>query len=316
MGLRGCHKVLERRTTAERIRERRKVVLLDVGVTPRTQSLYYHGARRLLPIVEEATSDEHLDRLLCAWIQRQWEKGATLHKINMSLCGLQYYLPSLKKKLFGSWKLFQTWRKIEVPSRAPPFPSQILFSVANFALARDDLFFSALLALAFTALLRTGEMLKVTPQDLLLKDGQGLLRLANTKTALRKGTVEVVPFDHPWTYEVVNAAVETATSLGRQHLPLWTQSGQSFRQRFKAYMKIFQLQHCGFRPYSLRRGGATDLFLRCKSYDIALQLGRWESTRVARLYIQEGLSQLPLLSLPEETKAFIREWFPWWSSRL
>ena len=309
MVLRGVTKLLERRTTAERRQHRQNVLLADLGITKRTQELYYHGAKKLLPLVQLATTDEDLDDRISKWVQEQWNKGATIYKINMALCGLQHFLPSVKGTLKQSWKHFQTWRKVEVPSRAPPLPEEILFALANFALARGDLIFAALLALGYTALLRTGEILSLCADDLLLKDGQGLIRLATSKTAKRKACPEVVPFDHPWTYVVVETAADSCRAVART-ATMWSLGSQAFRQRFKAYLRVFKLSAFGFRPYSIRRGGATNYFLHTKNYDGALQLGRWESTRVARLYIQEGLSQLPLLAMSPEVKLLVDTWRP------
>ena len=55
-------------------------------------------------------------------------------------------------------------------------------------------------------------------------------------------------------------------------------------------MEIYGLQSHQFRPYSLRRGGATALFQETNSMETVL---RWESSKVARVYITDGLSYLP-----------------------
>ena len=47
-----------------------------------------------------------------------------------------------------------------------------------------------------------------------------------------------------------------------------------------------------YRPYSLRRGGATFYFQRHGQLDCLLIQGRWQSSKTARLYINSGLATL------------------------
>ena len=47
-----------------------------------------------------------------------------------------------------------------------------------------------------------------------------------------------------------------------------------------------------YRPYSLRRGGATFYFQRHGQLDRLLIQGRWQSSKTARLYINSGLATL------------------------
>ena len=182
--------------------------------------------------------------------------------------------------------MFRTWRKVEIPCRTPPLPEQFLYAIANYAISRADVIFAGLLVLGFEGLLRTGELLSLTPQDILLRNGETLIHLKHTKTSRRKAATEVVHFEHSWAYVVLESAKELAIHFQGLHTPMWGASHQLFRKRFRQYLKVFQLHRMGFRPYSLRRGGATALFLRTKSYDAALQTGRWESVKAAKVYIQ------------------------------
>ena len=88
--------------------------------------------------------------------------------------------------------------------------------------------------------------------------------------------------------------------------PLWKGTPSSFRQRFREYCSLFHVKDLGFRPYSLRRGGATDLFQRSFSYDLALG----HSIRAAKLYIQDGLARLPALAMSDRAKVTISKWYP------
>ena len=62
-------------------------------------------------------------------------------------------------------------------------------------------------------------------------------------------------------------------------------------------MKTFGLQDFDFKPYSCRRGGATNFFIQTGSMELTLARGRWGSSRVARIYINDGLAMLASLTL-------------------
>ena len=66
-----------------------------------------------------------------------------------------------------SWKLFGTWRKIEVPSRAPPLTQRLVRSMAAFEMEHGRLEMIVSLLLGFSCLLRTGELLQLKVSDFL-----------------------------------------------------------------------------------------------------------------------------------------------------
>ena len=64
-----------------------------------------------------------------------------------------------------SWKLFGTWRKIEVPSRARPLTQRLVRSMAAFEMEHGRLETTVLLLLSFSCLLCTGELLQLKVSD-------------------------------------------------------------------------------------------------------------------------------------------------------
>ena len=75
-------------------------------------------------------------------------------------------------------------------------------------------------------------------------------------------------------------------------------------------MKKFDLLSHNFRPYSLRRGGATWVFQTTGSMEMALLKGRWGSSRVARLYIADGISFLPGMTHTDFARDMLFRWDP------
>lgn len=96
-----------------------------------------------------------------------------------------------------SWKLFKVWRKVEAPARAPPVTEEIIQSMVMYASAHSNLMLAALLCLGFYVLLRTGELLQITPQDLIIQGSAGVFSWKKTKSGLPSAAHETVSLTHP-----------------------------------------------------------------------------------------------------------------------
>ncbi len=306
----GTWKFCYRRTKAERISERSKVLLWDAAITKKTQDRYYIGLSKLLPLLQSVGSTLQIDDVVADWVQKCWEDGESLHIVNDGLCGLHHYQPWTKTLVPTAWKLFKVWRRVEAPNRAPPLTAQIVHAMAMYALNHNNLVYAGLLLLGFFALLRTGELLQVRPVDLLLTDAQGIISLKDTKTGLRNAAQETVGFDDPLTLEILRALKASRISEGNSNVPIWLRSAQSFRNEFYHHCKRFDLQTFEFRPYSLRRGGATHLFQQTGSMEMALLKGRWSSSKVAKIYLSDGLSHLPGMTFSYKARTMLREFSP------
>ena len=77
-----------------------------------------------------------------------------------------------------------------------------------------------------------------------------------------------------------------------------TQSPAKWRSLFNQCLERLKIQDFGFRPYSLRRGGATFWFQKHQNPDRILVQGRWHTHKSARIYLNEGLAVLSHLKLP------------------
>ena len=73
-------------------------------------------------------------------------------------------------------------------------------------------------------------------------------------------------------------------------LPFWWGSREQFSRLFEKVVLLQGMSHLGFRLHSLRRGGATAYFRRTGDLNRTIERGRWATSRVARLYIQDGLA--------------------------
>ena len=281
------------------------ISLRDAGISADTQARYFHSVSKLMPRIQKCSTMEQIDDAVSEWVTDEFRKGKPLCFVGDGLSGLHYFLPQTRRHLPCSWRLFGVWRKLEVPSRAPPITADLALAFCSRAIELQEIEFGALILVGFHAFLRTGEILNLTPRDFLLNDKTGIVRLTNTKTGRRRNVQEVVTLEDPKVRQVVQTLLDVRASTLTLQAPVWLGSGTSFRKKFDEYVRYFGVSHLGFRPYSLRRGGATAYFQCCGSMERTLLRGRWNSTSVAKLYLCDGLSQLPSLRINPATKARI-----------
>ena len=147
-------------------------------------------------------------------------------------------------------------------------------------------------------MLRTGELLGSRNKDVTvdLTSSTAVISLGFTKGGKRTGAaesvtvavMEVVRRLHQW---------KQATSAGALLCP----SPQSWRKSFSQAIVALSLETWEFRPYSLRRGGATFWFGKHGSLDKILLQGRWMAARTARTYLNEGLAVLADMQIPSKS---------------
>lgn len=152
--------------------------------------------------------------------------------------------------------------------------------MAAFELEHDNIEMAAMLLTSFHCLLRTGEALKMCCSDLVLGSATGVLQLRSAKTSQRFSANDAIAITDPLVVDVLQTLVTIRQRMRCLETPVWRASAQLFRDRFKALMLLYDLALHGFRPYSLRRGGATHLFQTTHSM---------ETWKVGKLKGRQGL---------------------------
>ena len=273
------------RNRQARQKSRRGILLRDAGITKATQSRYYTAVSLLCKSVQTADDMEDLDEQVGDWIEEQFQKGSPLNTGADALSGLHFFVPSTRKRLPGAWRLFGTWRKMETPARAPPLPEDLLWAMVSYAVQNRWFEIGVLLATGFHCFLRTGELLALRPCDFLLKNGRGIVNLPASKGGTRNNVRESVTILDPVVAVLLEDLIEAKRSCHQMKVPIWNRSGTKFREDFAAIVAFFGVEHLKFRPYSLRRGGATAYFSQHGLMERTLLRGRWASVSVARLYL-------------------------------
>ena len=257
----------------------------------------------ILPYLEAQPHLHHLDEVISDWIEWQWVRGESVGLIADALSGLHFYWPEVRGHLRGAWRLFKQWRKIETPCRAPPLTQELARAFVAKAVSSNEIALATLIALGFHGLLRTGELLALRFGDIEFNQECGVVSLHQSKTGLRTGSQEAIAVRDL-------QLLDTLVSLQRPSpgTPLWPRSAQSFRASFRGLCNFFKVDGLNFKPYSLRRGGATYLLQNNTALESILVRGRWRSLSVARLYLQDGLAQIPGLRSSAGQQRVISAW--------
>ena len=250
--------------------------LRDRTLQPRTARRYAKQVREFFIWMEKtgrSVPDRTIDfdAILCEWCEHLWAEGDPKGIVNGALCGLAHYVPALRGKLAGAWRLYKAWGRCERARQAPP-------------LHRNA---ATMIVLAFHSILRTNEFMSIIGTDCLPEAGVMLVVLRDTKMGQRLGINQETTVSSCWLKKRLLEAVNTTTP----GLPLLCMKPPFFRKLWKRALRDCGLPAC-FTPYSLRRGGATCLFQCCGSFDVVVDKGRWLNAQSCRVYISSALAEL------------------------
>ena len=246
-----------------------------------------------------------IDEQVSSYIEHLWEEGDGRNMAGDVLSALTFFCPHLKGSLFGGWQLFKAWSRQELPARAPPMPEQWVLAAAALAVRRGWGDIAVLLCVAYFGLLRTMEAACLLAKDCVpaADHSRWVLSLGLTKGGQRRGAVESVVIANPLAGALLRAAV-TGQPKGSF---LLRRPVAEFRKHFQTLMWELGLAHFKFQPYSLRRGGATQVFRNTGSFDNVSELGRWGHVATARIYINEGLATLSQITIAPNHAQVLRQ---------
>jgi len=294
-------RVLEAALPQDRAAQRRRLgSLKELTVQPATKKRYAAAVQNFFTYLKNADlvlpqQKSKLDGLVADYVDYLWSTGAGRAQACDTLAGLQDLQPDLRHNLPGAWRLLKTWSINEIPARAPPIPDHVVHAMAGWAFFKGWNSFAVSLLVGFYCMLRTGEILGLRSSHLFCgsKDRQVVVSLGLTKGGKRQGAAESVILG----FEPAALLVKKWKSLAQSTTP-FVKSSAHWRKLFNDCVSALHLESYQFRPYSLRRGGATYWFSKHQSLDRLLIQGRWASQKTARIYVNEGLSMLASMQLP------------------
>ena len=292
---------LEGATQADRAKIRKQLgTLRSLTVQPLTRARYQKAREEFYEWLRQErlvlpASSFQLDLVVSDYLEHLWATGQGRSAGSNILAGLQDTQPHLKGKLKLSWRLMKTWVTNEIPNRAPPLPLEGLYAMVGYSLFHQEFDFALSLLVAFFGLLRTGELLALKSRHIMLRDAKGpaVISLGLTKSGKRHGAAEHVTIHTEEVCRRLFAWKKTAKADSSLAGP-----AHKWRQRFAEIVDKVGFSAFDFRPYSLRRGGATYFFQSHGSFDRLLTMGRWNAVSTARIYVNDGLAVLAEMKLP------------------
>jgi integrase len=227
------------------------------------------------------------DAMVQDFLEYLWETGASKGTAGDALSALQHFCPALRHHLNGSWRLYSAWTRAEIPLRAPPLTADYTLVLAGKALRLEQPRIAVALMVGFQCLLRTGELLGLSKRDCLFQNNGVVLNLGLTKSGQRRVECETVVLDD----HRLTACLHRLLRPLHPDARLVNVSGPAFRTIFRQLVADAQLP-LPFKPYSLRRGGATHHYTSARNLGAVTVRGRWSSQSTARIYISEATAEL------------------------
>ena len=126
-----------------------------------------------------------------------------------------------------------------------------------------------------------------------------------TKTANRRvAATEALVIRDPLTLRAVKLLLNTSQELQGGDYATGIEPPR-FVQLFQRAIGFLGLSDLNIRPYSIRRGGATQHFMLNGNMSTTIVRGRWASGKTARIYIGDGLASLAQIRLSsQQSKEF------------
>ena len=221
--------------------------------------------------------------------------------------------PSLKRMLQGAWNLAFTWLREEPPVHHVALPWQVLTAILVVAFTWGWNRVAGVVALSWGGLTRIGEVLKayrshlVLPKDLGYTIQYALLQIEEPKTRFRSARHQVARLDHPQLLKVLQLSFQDL----KQHERLWSFSPQTLRNRFQRLLAALRLDQLpaglskGLDLGSLRAGGASWMMLVTEDSEMVRRRGRWLSSKIMEIYVQEVSAIQFLHQIPDTTRRLV-----------
>ena len=222
-------------------------------------------------------------------------------------------VPKLRRLLQPAWDLAFSWKRAEPGRHHTAMPWQVLLGLVTTAFLWGWPRTAGLLALSWGGLLRIGEALAARRSDLMLPADVwntidfAYLSIREPKTRYSAARHQSVRIDQPNVLKIVTVAFQ---ALGPAE-KLWPSSAQTLRTRFRQLCNALRLpcgssgKPPGLELASLRAGGATWLLMADEDSELVRRRGRWLTSKIMEIYIQEVSSIQFLPSLQAEPKRLV-----------
>eukprot|EP00435_Cladocopium_sp_Y103_P050220 s698_g15.t1 len=203
--------------------------------------------------------------------------------------------PLIRRQLTSAWDLAFCWLADEPHQHHPALPLSIMAAMVTTALSWGWPYEAAVIMISWVGIMRIGEVLCATRRDLVLPTDAApgtsfaLVMIHAPKTRGRAAKHQAARIDQSDVIAFLTAMYQHAPA----DTSIWPYSAATLRKRFGCLLSALGLQASGSgngRGYdlgSLRPGGATFLLHLTEDSELVRRRGRWLSTRVLEIYLQE-----------------------------
>ena len=249
-------------------------------------------------LLEPASLDaEQVSETLVAYGKDLYVSGKSYGRFSETINAITARRPTLRRQLASCWDLAFNWVVDEPHEHHTALPQAILVALVSLSLLWGWAREAAIWAITWAGVLRIGEVLAARREDLILPRDAApgcfyiILKIKLPKTrgrAARHQSARIEPEDLVQLIDAVFAGL-TPTE------PLWNMSPSALRKRFNILQSSLGLGTGNRRdefPYSLsslRPGGATYWLQATEDAEYVRRKGRWVSTRVLEIYLQESV---------------------------
>ena len=210
--------------------------------------------------------------------------GESMSDAEQCLASLHHYLPVVRGHLSPAWDLVRCWRRLEPPSRTPPWSRQLMRAISSLLLSYGKPTYGLAIMVGWDCALRTGEMLSIKAIDCIFLRNALHLHLGCTKTSYKDNRVDVVPVQDEKVIKLLRQWKLTVSDD-----TLLVDSCDAFRKLVKRAMVDLGVDGMNLALYGIRRGAATAIFEETNSYDAVQEKGRWLCQKSATIYINTCL---------------------------
>ena len=279
------------RVVLQQTRDRRELLLeaFDAWISTNLRTT-------LAALIDRETIDcETVAEALVAYGRDMYQAGKSYGRFSETINALTSKRPILRRRVSTAWDLAFNWIVDEPHEHHAALPVSILLSTVALALLWGWTREAAVLALMWSGVLRVGELIAATRQDLILPQDSApgvwyaLLLIRSPKTrgrAARHQSSRIDPEDVVRLLEAVFGRLTPSEFL-------WHQSPATLRRRFATLLSALGLavgpdgNHI-YSLSSLQPGGATFWLQATEDSEFVRRKGRWLSTRVLEIYLQES----------------------------
>eukprot|EP00435_Cladocopium_sp_Y103_P003960 s4316_g1.t1 len=241
---------------------------------------------------------DYVSEILVAYGKDLFQSGRSYSKYAETINGVTALRPTLRRQLAAAWDLAFNWVVSEPHEHHAALPLSILLALSGLALLWGWVREACVLLMTWTGLLRIGEVFAAVRSDLILPRDAApgmrscLLKIHQPKTRGRSAKHQVAKIDFPDVIALLDAVFGRSDPLEK----IWPMSPQAMRSKFKQLQSALGLKvsreggHVPYELSSLRPGGATFYLTQTEDGEYVRRKGRWLSTKVLEIYIQEAVA--------------------------